>query len=44
DIPEDILIVMIKRNDEDIVPKGSKIVKSGDVLVLSANSFDNLVY
>ncbi|GAA0086818.1 potassium/proton antiporter [Clostridium sp. CTA-7] len=44
DIPEDILIVMIKRNDEVIVPKGSTIVKSGDVLVLSANSFDNLVY
>ncbi|MDU3350936.1 MAG: potassium/proton antiporter, partial [Clostridium sp.] len=43
DIPEDILIVMIKRGDEVIVPKGSTIINKGDILVLSANNFDNLL-
>lgn len=37
-IPEEILIVMIKRNDEVLVPKGSTIIKQGDVLVLSGNN------
>ena len=37
-IPEEILIVMIKRNDEVLVPKGSTIIKEGDILVLSGNN------
>lgn len=37
-IPEEILIVMIKRNDEVLVPKGSTIIKQGDILVLSGNN------
>ena len=42
-IPEDILIVMIKRGNEVIVPKGSTIINKGDTLVLSANNFDDLL-
>ena len=29
---------MIKRNDEVLVPKGSTIIKEGDILVLSGNN------
>lgn len=41
-IPEEILIVMIKRNDEVIVPKGSTIINIGDTLVLTGSNFDNI--
>jgi cell volume regulation protein A len=41
-IPEDILIVMIKRKDEVIIPKGSSVIKEGDILVLAANDFHEL--
>ncbi len=37
EIPEDILIVMIKREDQIIVPKGSTVIQVGDKLVLSGN-------
>lgn len=37
-IPEEILIVMIKRDDEVLVPKGSTVIKKGDILVLSGNN------
>lgn len=36
-IPEEILIVMIKRNGEIVVPKGSTTIKSGDTLVMVSN-------
>jgi cell volume regulation protein A len=41
-IPEEILVVMIKRNNEIITPKGSASIKVGDILVLSSNNFDEL--
>lgn len=43
DIPEEVLIVMIRRNQEVIVPKGSTIINIDDTLVLAANNFDNLL-
>ena len=42
DIPEEILVVMIKRGGEVVVPKGSTVILPGDRLVLSANDFDGL--
>lgn len=42
-IPEDILIVMIKRNNSIIVPKGSTMIKPGDTLFLSGNNIEKLV-
>ena len=42
DIPNEILIVMIKRNDEIIIPKGASIIKEGDILVLSGEGIENL--
>lgn len=41
-IPEEILVVMIKRGDDVVVPKGNTVIYSGDVLVLSGNYFDGL--
>ena len=41
DIPEDILVVMIKRNGDVFVPNGSTVIFPGDTLVLSGN---NLIY
>lgn len=41
-IPEDILIVMIKRGEEVIVPKGSTVINCGDILVLSGNELEEL--
>ncbi len=41
-IPEEILVVMIKRGNEVIVPKGSTPILEGDVLVLSGNCFDRI--
>lgn len=37
-IPEDILIVMIKRDNKILVPKGSTVIRDGDTLVLSGNN------
>jgi cell volume regulation protein A len=41
-IPEEILVVMIKRAENVIHPKGSTMIEGGDVLVLSGDSFDNM--
>jgi len=41
-IPEEILVVMIKRKNEIITPKGSTIIKADDILVLSGNNFDEI--
>lgn len=35
DIPNDILIVMIKRNNKIVIPKGSTIIEENDILVLT---------
>ena len=42
DIPEGVLIVMIKRNNEIIVPNGSTMIMLGDVLVLSGIDTEEL--
>lgn len=41
-IPEDILIVMIKREGDVFVPNGSTKVIPGDILVVTGNNFDKL--
>lgn len=41
-IPEDILIVMIKRHGEVIIPNGSTNILHQDVLVVTGNNFDGL--
>ena len=44
-LPEDTLILLIKREGKDIVPKGNTILKTNDTLVLSVpvyNSNDNV--
>lgn len=43
DIPDEILIVMVKREGEVLVPKGSTEIKVGDVLVLSGNNIEKLL-
>lgn len=42
-IPEDILIVMIKRKEQVLVPKGSTVIKIGDTLVLSGDRIEELI-
>lgn len=42
-IPEEILIVMIKRNDKILVPKGSTVINVGDTVVLSGNNIESLI-
>lgn len=42
-IPEDILIVMIKRGDKILVPKGATVIEEGDILVLSGNDIQHLI-
>ncbi|MGG7177247.1 potassium/proton antiporter [Clostridium paraputrificum] len=39
-IPDEILIVMIKRGEEVIVPKGTIKIESGDTLVLSGSDYE----
>lgn len=43
-IPDEILIVMIKRKDEIIIPKGATIIEEGDILVLSGEDIENLEF
>ena len=35
-IPEEILIVMIKRGDDVVMPKGSTVLEAGDTLVITS--------
>ncbi|MPM85274.1 K(+)/H(+) antiporter NhaP [bioreactor metagenome] len=42
EIPEEILVVMIKRENEVITPKGSSVIKKGDTLVLTGNNLNLL--
>ena len=41
-INKDILIVMIKRNDKVIVPNGNTVIKPKDILVVTANDFEEV--
>ena len=43
EIPDDILIVMIKRNGQVIVPKGSTEILEKDILVLSGNNLNEVL-
>lgn len=43
-IPEEILIAMIKREDEIIIPKGASIIKEGDILVVVGNCLEDDLY
>lgn len=40
DIPEEILIVMIKRDGNVLVPKGSTIIMEGDIVVLTGENLE----
>ena len=42
-IPDEILIVMIKRKGEVLVPKGSTVIEEGDILVLSGNNIKEVL-
>ena len=42
DIPDGILIVMIKRNGEVVVPNGSTKILLGDILVISGIDAEDL--
>lgn len=43
DIPQEILVVMIKRGGEVIIPKGSTTIREGDVLVLCGKDLGPLL-
>ena len=43
-IPEEILIAMIKREDEIIIPQGASIIKEGDILVVVGNCSEEDFY
>ncbi|MBM7872143.1 cell volume regulation protein A [Clostridium pascui] len=43
-ISNEILIVMIKRKDEIIIPNGSSIIKLGDILVFTANNLEKFTH
>lgn len=40
-IPDDILIIMIKRRDKILVPKGATIINEDDILVLSGSNIES---
>ncbi len=42
DIPEEIFVVMIKRNSDVVIPKGFTKIMVGDILVLTAHNFDEI--
>ena len=41
-IPDDILLVLIQRGKEELVPNGSTEILPGDVLILSGSDFDEV--
>ena len=43
DIPSDILIVMIKRKDKIIIPKGSTTIEEGDIFVLTGEDLKKYI-
>ena len=42
DIPDDVLIVMIKRKGEVLVPNGNTIINPGDILVITSNNMEEI--
>ena len=42
DIPEGVLVVMVKRGRKNITPNGSTVLLTGDTLVLSGDNFDEI--
>ena len=42
DISEDILIVMIKRKDKTILPKGTTIIENGDILIITGEDVESI--
>ena len=40
-IPSDLLVVMVARREETIVPNGSTVLLPGDLLVLAARAFED---
>ena len=41
-IPDEVLVVMIKRDGKILHPKGATMIKAGDTLVLAGDSFDSV--
>ena len=41
-IPDDVLIVMIKREGEVIVPNGNTVIRPEDILVVTSNNMDEI--
>ncbi len=42
DMPEDILIVMIKRHGSIIIPNGSTLILPGDILVITGTHLNEV--
>lgn len=42
EIPDDILIVMIKRKGEILVPNGNTVILPGDILVITSNNMEEI--
>lgn len=42
EIPHEVLVVMVRRGEESIVPRGDTVIQPGDVLVLSCADFDQV--
>jgi cell volume regulation protein A len=43
DIPENTLIIMIKRNGKIVVPRGNTKILEGDILVFTGDKIDELL-
>ena len=41
-IPDDVLIVMIKRRGEVIVPNGNTVILPDDILVITSNNMEEI--
>jgi cell volume regulation protein A len=39
-VPEKCLIMLISRNDKFVIPSGTTVIESGDVLLVLANAQD----
>ena len=39
-LPSDVIVAVIKRQDQILIPRGNSIIKSGDSIVLGAEPFD----
>ncbi|MDD3089137.1 MAG: TrkA C-terminal domain-containing protein, partial [Candidatus Omnitrophica bacterium] len=44
DVPEKCLILLIVRNEKFVIPSGSTVIESGDVLLVLANNEDLTVF